>query len=626
MNKHKLDLKETVVDSRLRSFWRLMTGYRLTYLVAVTLLGLGALAQAGIFRLLQYFVDTVLPSENLLSTLPWVALGFVGLALLQGAFTFASGRLAAYSAEGIVLRLRNYLYDHIQRLSFTYHDNQQTGELLQRATSDVEALRKLFAEQGLGIGRITLMFTVNFVAIWAINRNLALSSVIIAPIMILISVFFFKKLGKVFESFQEQEAVLSNRLQEHLTGIRVVKAFARQTYEQAKFEEDNYEKYVRGTHLSRMHATFWPTTDVISGVQMITGLYIGATMAISGTITIGAFLAYVGFLGQIIWPIRNLGRLIADVSTGDVAFSRVKTILRENREPLEQGTVVPSDGGLRGDVVFTNVNFAYDGETPVLEDISFSIEAGNSVALLGGTGSGKSSLVNLLPRFYNYTSGSITIDDVELRDYRRKELRQEIGFVLQEPFLFSGTIRDNISYGAKRTVTEEEIHSAAKSAAFHDVVLSFPDGYDTKVGERGVTLSGGQKQRLTLARTLLIDPSILILDDSTSSVDTETESQIRTALNKLMQGRTSFIIAHRIQTVMTADLILVLENGQIVQRGTHTELVNQPGIYQQTYDLQARIEDELQADLATVTVNHNGYQNGHANGYPVHEQHMEIGD
>lgn len=624
MNKQELDLKETVVDSRLRSFWRLMARYRLTYLTAVILLGFGALAQAGIFYLLQYFVDTVLPGDNLMAQLPWVALGFVGLALLQGAFTFGSGRLAAYSAENIVLRLRNYLYDHIQRLSFTYHDNQQTGELIQHTTSDVEALRKLFAEQGLGIGRITLMFAVNFTAIVAINGRLALYSIVVIPIMLLISVYFFKKLGKVFESFQEQEAILSNRLQEHLTGIRVVKAFARQDYEQVKFEEDNYEKYVRGTRLAQMHATFWPTTDIVTGVQMITGLYIGATMAINGTITLGAFLAYTGFLGQIIWPIRNLGRLIADVSTGDVAFSRVKTILRENREPLEQGTVVPGENGLRGEVRFEELGFAYDGETAVLEDITFTIGAGQTVALLGGTGSGKSSLVNLLPRFYDYTSGSITIDGVELRDYRRKELRQEVGFVLQEPFLFSGTIRDNISYGAKRDVTDEEIFAAAQAAAVHDVILAFPDGYDTKVGERGVTLSGGQKQRLTLARTLLIDPSILILDDSTSSVDTETESQIRRALNKLMDGRTTFIIAHRIQTVMTADLVLVLENGRIVQRGTHDTLVNQPGIYQQTYDLQARIEDELEADLATVVYERNG--SGHSNGHHAHNRRLEIGD
>lgn len=609
MSEQALNLKETLVENRLVSFWRLLAGYRLTYLTAVTSLGFAALAQTGIFYLLRYFVDDVLASETLAARLPWVALGFVGLALLQGGFTFNSGRLAAYAAESIAVQVRTYLYDHIQRLTFTYHDNQQTGDLLQRATSDVEALRKLFAEQGVGIGRIVLMFVVNFVAIVLINGRLALYSIVIIPLILIIAVYFFKKMSEVFDSFQEQEAVLSNRLQEHLIGIRVVKAFARQEYELERFEADNYEKFRRGRRLSKMHAMFWPSTDVITGLQMIAGFYIGARMTIDSTITVGAYLAYMGFLGQIIWPIRNLGRLIADVSTGDVAFTRIKQIMRQVREPLaEQGTVVAEPNGLRGEIAFHHVDFAYDAETPVLHDIDFAVQPGQVVALLGGTGSGKTSLMGLLPRFYDYTGGSITLDGVELRDYRRQELRQQIGIVLQEPFLFSGTVRDNIAYGAGRAVTEEEIVAAAQAAAVHDVILSFPKGYDTVVGERGVTLSGGQKQRVTLARTLLINPRILILDDATSSVDTETEAEIRSALLTLMQDRTTFLIAHRIQTVMTADLILVLENGRIVQRGTHDELVDVPGIYQQIYDLQARIEEELEEDLAAVT----GYQNGYA--------------
>lgn len=607
MSKQGLNLEETIVDNRLLSFWRLLAGNRRVYATAVLSLGVGTLAQTGIFALLQYFVDEVLPSETLGTQLPWVVVGFLTLALVQGVFTFNSGRLAAYTAERIAVQVRNYLYDHIQRLTFTYHDNQQTGELLQRATSDVEELRKLFAEQGVGIGRILLMFVVNFVAIVAINGRLALYSIIIIPPIVITAVYFFKKVGEVFEAFQEQEAVLSNRLQEHLRGIRVVKAFARQAYEVERFEADNYEKFRRGRRLSKMHAIFWPSTDVFTGLQMITGFYIGAVMVMDGVITIGAYLAYMGFLGQIIWPIRNLGRLIADFSTGDVAFSRIKQIMREVREPLaEQGTVIPGPAGLRGEVRFQHVDFAYDADTPVLHDITFAAQPGQVVALLGGTGSGKTSLVGLLPRFYDYTGGSILLDGLELRDYQRQALRQQIGIVLQEPFLFSGTIRDNIAYGVGRAVTEAEIVAAARAAAVHDVIMTFPKGYDTLVGERGVTLSGGQKQRVTLARTLLINPRILILDDATSSVDTETEAEIRAALVGLMRDRTTFVIAHRIQTVMTADLILVLENGRIVQRGTHEELVDEPGIYQQIYDLQARIEEELEEDLATV----DGYRNG----------------
>ena len=326
---------------------------------------------------------------------------------------------------------------------------------------------------------------------------------------------------------------------------------------------------------------------------------------------------------QIIWPIRNLGRLMTQMSTAAVSYSRVSDIIAQEQEPLDDGDHWPT-AALHGAVVFEDVTFAYEaaqagttsaeantvgamargakadmrfGET-VLHDISFMVQPGQTVALLGGTGSGKTSLVNLLGRFYHYDAGRILLDGVELPRYSRAYLRQQIGVVQQEPFLFSRTIRDNITYGVNRQVMDEEVYAAARAAAVHDVIVSFPEGYNTLVGERGVTLSGGQKQRVALARTILKNPSILILDDATSSVDTETESQIREALQKLMHNRTTFIIAHRIQSVMSADLILVLDHGRIVQRGTHRDLMQVDGIYRRTYDMQARIEDELQADLA----------------------------
>lgn len=298
---------------------------------------------------------------------------------------------------------------------------------------------------------------------------------------------------------------------------------------------------------------------------------------------------------------RVLGRLIVQMSTAFVSYNRVMRVVKEQEEPLMVGSFAPA-GGLGGEVVFENVSFAYNGSGTVLDDISFTSKPGQKVALLGYTGSGKTSLVSLLPRFYEVSEGRLLLDGVEIDHYPRHYLRQQIGIVEQEPFLFSRSIRENIAYSVSRPVSDDEIVKAARAAAIHDDILDFPDGYDTLVGERGVTLSGGQKQRVAIARTLLKDPCILILDDATSSVDSETEAAIRAALEHLMEGRTSFVIAHRIQSVMTADLILVMENGQIVQTGTHRELVEQPGMYREIFNLQARIEDELEEEIARIAV------------------------
>ena len=596
----ELDLKGTVADKRMVGLWRMMAGFRLTYLGATVGQGIAAVANTSTYFLLKYLVDNVLGRKELSGVLPLIALGFVGLALIQGAFTFLSGRLAAQTAEGIALRLRNYLFDHIQRLSFTYHDRTRTGELIQRVTSDVDATRRFFADQAIGVGRIALLFGINLAALLSLNWQLALLSIVVVPLIVLTSAFFFKRVSRAYESYQEQEATLSTTLQENLTGVRVVKAFARQAYERDKFDRDNWEKFRRGRRLITMHALFWPSSDVLCGFQMLAGFAVGAVMAINGTITIGTYLAYGGLVVWLIWPMRNLGRLIVQMSTGLVSYGRVAAVIKEEREPLEEGATVPS-GNLRGEVALRGVCFEYDADAPVLKDVSFRCEPGQAVALLGSTGSGKTTLVNLLPRFYEYTGGSLTLDGVELKEYPRHFLRQQIGIVEQEPFLFSRTIRENITYGVGRDVSEAEIEAAARAAAIHDVIVEFPNGYDTLVGEKGVTLSGGQKQRVTIARTLLKDPRILILDDSTSSVDTETEVQIRHALERLMIGRSTFIIAHRIQSVMNADLILVLDQGRIVERGTHDELMRQAGIYRQIYDMQARIEDELEKEIGQIS-------------------------
>jgi len=597
------DFRSTLHKNRLRGIWRMMADFRLSYLGAVVTLAISAAAKTATFLLLRYFVDNVLTDTNassgIVSTLVYIALGFIGLALFEGGFAYLSGRLAAYTAESITRRLRNFLFDHIQRLSFSYHSTTPTGDLIERCTSDVDALRRFFSEQAIGVGRIVLLFVINFIALLQLNAKLAWFSIMAIPFVLLVSLWFFKKVTERYEKYQEQEAVLSTTLQENLTGVRVVKAFARQEYEKAKFEKDNWEKFLRGRLLLIMHSLFWPLSDIVLGFQMLAGFVFASTMAINGEITPGTYLAYVGLVVWLIWPIRNLGRLIVQTSTGLVSYTRLMEIAKQVREPLTDGVVQP-EGPVRGELVFDDVSFMYsDGETDVLKNVSFRVEPGQAIALLGSTGSGKTSLINLLPRFHEYTGGRILLDGVELKDYSREYLRKQIGIVEQEPFLFSRSIRENITYGVGRDVPEDEIIRAAQAAAVHDVILSFPDGYNTLVGEKGVTLSGGQKQRVTIARTLLKNPRILILDDSTSSVDLETEAEIREALNRLMKNRTTFIIAHRIQSVMIADLILVLDKGEVIQMGTHEELVTQEdGMYRRIYDIQTRIDDELETEIA----------------------------
>ncbi len=654
----------TTSANRLAGLWRLMRGFRAPFIAATISLGLAALAKTSAYLLLRRFIDDVLGQADKAALIPVIALGFVVLALFEGSFTFLAGRWAARTSEGTVRNLRNRLFDHIQRLSFTYHDETPTGELIQRATSDVDAIRRFLNDQATAVGRIVMLFSVNFLALLLLNWQLALFSVIVVPFVLVLSIFFFRRINAAYEKYQEQEAVLSTTLQENLTGVRVVKAFARQDYERAKFEKENWEKYQRGRKLLIIHSLYWPMSDILSGLQMLAGFFLAATMAINGTISVGTYVAYHGLVIFVIWPMRNLGRLIVEMSQGLVSYERVATVLKVEEEPLDAGDVHPGTAP-NGHIVYDGVSFAYapaaaagdgapeaaasngqemaagaviegpvvegpvvsmqtlslaqpvptngvqngqgdraNGHEPgvehgrVLEDIDLEVRPGQVVALMGATGSGKTSLVNLLPRFYEVTGGTITLDGIPLSRYTRRYLRQQIGIVEQEPFLFSRTIRENITYGVGREVPDAEVYAAAAAAAVHDVILSFPEGYSTLVGEKGVTLSGGQKQRVAIARTLLKNPRILILDDATSSVDMETEAEIRQALERLMEGRTTFVIAHRIQSVMAADLILVLKDGRVVQRGTHAQLMAEPGFYRQIYDLQARLEDELQREAS----------------------------
>jgi len=588
---NNFNVKATLADNRLLGLWRLLIGYRLCYLGATLALGLAALLMTAGVLLIRYVVDEILtqPAEGFLGAVALVALAYVGLQMVRGFFSFLSGALAARVSEGVALRLKDYLFDHLQHLPFAYHDKMPTGELIQRVTSDVDAIRRFFAEQLIGIGRIIVLFVVNFAALLLLHAPLALLSVLVIPIVLVLSLFFFRQVSAAYEDFQEQDAVVSRTVQENLSGVRVVKAFARQDFEKERFE----------TRFMKMHAVYWPFTDVLMGLQTAFGYLAASFMVLDGQISLGTYVAYVGVVWWIIDPVRNLGRLIVQVSEAMVSYDRLSEVIRPDWEDMGYGLPAPV-AQPEGHLTFEGVSFEYEPGKPVLHDISFEVKPGQTIALLGSTGSGKTSLMALLTRFYDYTEGRICLDGVALKDYPRVFLRDLVGVVEQEPFLFSASIRDNIAYGIYRQVSQDEVEAAARAAAAHDFISGFPQGYDTLVGERGVTLSGGQKQRVALARTLLKNPRILILDDATSSVDTQTESEIREALDTLMSQRTSFVIAHRIQSVMNADLILVMDKGRILQRGTHEQLMAQDGIYRKTYDMQASIETELERELSYV--------------------------
>jgi len=584
-------------ENRLIGLWRLTSGFHLIYLASTLCLGIAAFFEMAPNVLLRYLVDEILLKRKGPVDLLLVASGFVGLALVQSTFTFFSTVLAARTGEGVALRLRTRLFDHIQHLTFAYHDRAQTGDLIQRATSDVDALRQFFVENSSGLGRIGLLFLINLVALLFLNTRLALLVLAGVPLLIGVTYFFQQKISKLYQGFREQEANLSTTLQESLTAIRVVKAFARQAYEQAKFEQENLEQFRQWRRLALVGWTYTSVSISFCAMLIMVGSYLGAVMVLDRTLTLGTYLAYVGLMSGVLWNVRGLGGLIVKLANGLVSYSRVATILHQDPESRDAEELALGDM-IRGEIVFDKVSFSYDQIKVVIKDISFRCKPGQFVALLGPMGSGKTSLLNLVPRFYEYTGGSVTLDGVELKKYPRQRLRRHIGIVEQEPFLFSCPIGENIAYGIEHTVSQAQIEAVAHAVAIHDEIASFPNGYGTLVGERGVKLSGGQKQRVAIARALLRDPRILILDDVTASVDIETADKIYTALESLKVGRTTFIITHRIQSVIRADLILVLDQGQITQQGTHAELIAQDGLYRRIYETQSRIEAELHEELA----------------------------
>jgi len=509
----------------------------------------------------------------------------VVFALLRGLFSFLQAFWAEKNSQSVAYDLRNDLYAKIQGLSFAYHDKNQTGQLMIRATDDVEKVR-LFIGQGLLqlVGAVILL-SGTVIILFSSNVSLAWTAMPILPVAMVLFAVFASISQPLFTKVQQKLSTLNTVLQENLAGIKVIKSFTREKEQQVKFRAAADDTMNQSITVSRLFTFLFPLVFLIANLGQAAILYVGGKQIILGTLTIGAWQEFSLYLMYLFFPIMMFGMIVTQMGQASASADRIFEILDARSDIVDKADASKLPA-VKGDVKFENVTFRYvGGGDPVLKNVSFEAKSGETIALLGATGSGKTSIINLLPRFYDPNEGRITIDGHDLRDVTLDSLRSQIGIVLQETTLFSGTIRENIAFG-KPDATLEEVQAAAKSAAAHDFIMSFPEGYDTHVGERGTTLSGGQKQRVAIARALLLDPRILILDDSTSSVDVATESHIQEALETLMKGRTSFVIAQRISTVMNADRILVLEKGEVVAQGKHAQLMEEEPIYAEIYNSQ----------------------------------------
>ena len=531
----------------------------------------------------------------------WIpALALILMNVVNGVFTFIKGRSSAIASENIARKLRNDLYRHLQHLPFAYHVKAQAGELIQRCTSDVDTIRRFLAVQVMEVVNTVLMVVIAMSILLPRSVPITLYSLILVPPLFCFATWFFKMVHKSFEVADEADGVLNAVLQENLSGVRVVRAFGQQEREVEKFDRVNNDLRKKNLRLNELLAIYWGGGDAISMTQTLLTLVVCIIYACNGWITVGTLIVFTSTLGMLLFPNRQLGRTLSDAGKAMVSMKRVQAILHEEAEPDEPNALKPD---LHGDIVFDHVSFAYpDDNVPVLRDVSFTIPAGKTAAVLGGTGSGKSTMMYLLQRLYTPTSGKITIGGVDIQQIDRKYLRAHVGLILQEPFLYSKSIRENVGITAPEQEAER-IEHAADIASASGFIAKADKGWETVVGERGVTLSGGQKQRIAIARTLLKDNNILIFDDSLSAVDTETDAQIRAALRHEQKDVTTLIISHRVTTLSQADLILVLENGQITQQGTHAELCSQPGLYQRINSIQNALEEELTQAKAAEGVN-----------------------
>ena len=567
--------------------------------------------QAFIPQVIRISVDGVLGSD--LSKIPeWVkaflseesirenpgkmltiaALAVILLAAINIAANYYSKVFAAKGSESFVKGMRDQLYDHIQKLPYSWHVKNQTGDIIQRCTSDVDVVRNFVTNQLMEVFRIIFLIVFYMVIMFSMNVKISLIAVSFFPIVILYSGYFFSKIAQHFQEADEAEGILSSVVQENLTGVRVVRAFGRDSFERKRFDEKNERFAGLWSYLGKFLSLYWSIGDLITGIQILTVICMGVLFTVDGNLTVGEFIAFVSYNSSMAWPVRSLGRIISEMSKAGVSIERIAYILDEKEEDDRPGVTKPA---INKDIVFDKVNFKYEEGAAVLKDVSFTVPAGKTFAILGNTGSGKSTLVHLLNRLYDLPDGcgKITIGGVDIRDIDRQYLRSQIGMVLQEPFLYSGSIKENVGI-TKESSAFDDIREACEIACVDSAIDSFTDGYETMVGERGVTLSGGQKQRVAIARMLVEHTPVMIFDDSLSAVDAQTDAMIREALKKRMAGTTVILIAHRITTLMQADCIMVLEDGAVAEMGSHEQLMEHHGIYRRIYDIQ--MNTQLDAD------------------------------